>query len=41
MAQEMDKPTSMELVKQQVEEAFHRRFFQAYKQKYDKESIEI
>ncbi len=41
IAQEMGKPTTMELVKQQVEEAFHRHFFQAYKQKHDKASIEI
>ena len=41
MAQEMGKPTTMELVKQQVEEAFHRHFFQAYKKKHDKASIEI
>ncbi|MDY3101936.1 MAG: lipoyl(octanoyl) transferase LipB [Porphyromonas sp.] len=33
MAQEMDKPTTLDLVKQQLEEAFHRHFYQAYKRR--------
>lgn len=33
MAQEMDKPTTLDLVKQQLEEAFHRHFYQAYKKR--------
>lgn len=40
LAKEMSSPTSMNLVKQQLEEAFHRRFREAMKKTLEKQSLE-